>query len=146
MYPIKTDPKKHAKVCARNQRLSKKHSIEIGRLISGMKLENAQKYLEDVLKKKKAIPYTKFNTNLGHKKGIGPGRYPLLVTKKYVELLKSAQKNAEYIGLDTKNLIISNVHTTKGNAYYRPRRTRFRGQQTKSANISIIVQEGKPND
>ncbi|MCK5698650.1 MAG: 50S ribosomal protein L22 [Candidatus Aenigmarchaeota archaeon] len=146
MYPLKTDPKKQAKVCARHQRISKKNTTEIGRFIKGMKVESAKTYLEQVLKKKKAIPYTKYNTNLGHKKGMGPGRYPLLATQKMLELLNSAQKNAEYIGLDTKILIITNVWAAKGSSYQRPRRTRFSGQEIKSTNISLIVEEGKPHD
>lgn len=146
MYPIATDPKKNAKVCARNVRVSTKHSIEIGRFIKGMKLEKAKKELSEVVKKNRAIPYTKFNTNLGHKTGMGPGRYPIIATKKYIELLESLQKNAEYNGLDTGNIIISNAYATKGSAYYRPRRSRFRGQQVKSTNISLIATEGIKND
>ncbi|MFH1431765.1 MAG: 50S ribosomal protein L22 [archaeon] len=146
MYPVKTDPKKNAKVCARNQRISKKHSVEIGRFIKGMKLEKAKRYLKEVLQKKKALPYTKHHDSLGHKKGMGPGRYPLLAAEKYIELLNSLEKNAEYIGLDTKSIIISNAYATKGSAYYRPRRSRFRGQQVKSTNISLIAEEGRKND
>ncbi len=143
MYPIKTDAKKQAKVCARRMRISRKHTTEIGRFIKGMNIEDAKKYLGEVLKKKKAIPYTKYNTNLGHKKGIGPGRYPLLATTKMIELLNSAQKNAEYAGLDVKKLVISNVWAAKASSYHRPRRVRFSGQEIKSTNISLIVQEGK---
>jgi len=143
MYAVKTDPKKDAKVCARNQRISRKDSIVIGRFIKGMKLSSAKSYLNEVLKKKKAIPYTIFKTNLAHKKGMGPGRYPLIVTRKFLELLNSAEKNAEYLGLEKEKLIVSNVHASKGPTHYRPRRTRYRGEQMKSTHLSIIVKEGK---
>jgi len=141
MYTIESDPKVTAKVCGKNMRMSCKSSVMVGRYIKGMTVDKAKRVLDEVTKENRAIPFTKFNDGIGHRSGMGPGRYPVIVAKNFIELLSSVQKNAEYKGFDIKKLIIKNVSATIGSRFRRPRRTSLRGQVSKSTNISIIVEE-----
>ncbi len=106
-----------------------------------MKTAKAKAFLHDVIRKKRALPLPRFNDNRGHKPGkLGPGRYPVNVSKMFLELIESAEKNAEHKGLDEAALVIKYVFANKGGSFSRPRRNEFRGQIRKSANISIIVE------
>lgn len=46
-------------------------------------LNDALRYLDDVIAKKRPVPMKRFNDSQGHKpgKGFGPGRYPVKVAK-----------------------------------------------------------------
>jgi hypothetical protein len=50
--------------------ISPKHAIEIARFIKNKKTAEAVAYLEDVVAKKKPIPFRKFNRNVAHKRGL----------------------------------------------------------------------------
>ncbi len=106
-----------------------------------MKASKAKAFLEDVIKKKRAVPLKKFNDNRAHKPGMGPGRYPVNVSLAFLELINSAEKNAENKGLDVKGMIVQYAFANKGSTFSRPRRNAFRGQIRKSANVSIILRE-----
>lgn len=140
-YPIETSPLKTSRAGFSNRRLSWKDSVEVARFIKGMKASKAKAFLQDVIKKKRAVPLKKFNDNRGHKHGMGPGRYPVNVSLAFLELINSAEKNAENKGLDTKNMIVQYAFANKGSSFSRPRRNEFRGQVRKSANVSIILRE-----
>ncbi|VVB60792.1 50S ribosomal protein L22 [uncultured archaeon] len=141
-YPIQTSPAKTSRAGFSNRRLSWKDSIEVARFIKGMKTTKAKAFLEDVVKMKRAVPLKKFNDNRGHKPGkLGPGRYPVNVSLAFLELINSAEKNAENKGLDVKSLIVQYAFANKGASFSRPRRNSFRGQIRKSANVSIILRE-----
>ena len=142
-HPIETDPKTTSRAGVVNARLSWKDSIEMGRFLKGMKTAKAKAFLQDVIRKKRALPLPRFNDNRGHKPGkVGPGRYPVNVSKTFLELIESAEKNAGHKGLDEKNLVVKCVFANKGATFSRPRKNELRGQIRKSANISIIL-EGK---
>ncbi len=134
---------KQAIVNARNLHISHKDSSQIGKWITGMETSNAKKKLESVIEKKMAVPYTKFNKDLPHKKGIAAGKYPVNAAKAFLNIINSAEKNAEFKGLDSKKLIIKYVSANKASSFYRPRRSRFRGQKRKNTNISLVVEERK---
>ncbi|MBU4300784.1 MAG: 50S ribosomal protein L22 [Nanoarchaeota archaeon] len=140
-YPIETSAAKTSRAGFSNRRLSWKDSVEVARFIKGMKVTSAKAFLQDVIKKKRAVPLKKFNDNRGHKHGMGPGRYPVNVSLAFLELINSAEKNAENKGLDTKGMIIQYAFANKGATFMRSRRNEFRGQERKSANVSIILHE-----
>jgi len=141
-YPIETSAAKTSRAGFSNRRLSWKDSVEVARFIKGMKASKAKAFLEDVIKMKRAVPLKKFNDNRAHKPGkLGPGRYPVNVSLAFLELINSAEKNAENKGLDTKNMIVQYAFANKGSTFSRPRRNAFRGQIRKSANVSIILRE-----
>ncbi len=141
-YPIETSAAKTSRAGFSNRRLSWKDSIEVARFIKGMKVTKAKAFLQDVIKMKRAVPLKKFNDNRAHKPGkLGPGRYPVNVSLAFLELINSAEKNAENKGLDVKSLIVQYAFANKGSSFSRPRRNAFRGQVRKSANVSIMLKE-----
>ncbi|MCS5555065.1 MAG: hypothetical protein NZ778_00885, partial [Arenicellales bacterium] len=79
-----------------------KHCYHIAKAIRGMNAATAVGYLEDVIAKKRAIPYTRRsrrgrggNTMAGHRKGkMGPGKYPNKASKEFIKLINSAMDNA----------------------------------------------------
>jgi len=59
-----------------NLSISHKHAKEILGFIKGMNVDKAIMRLENVLAHMEAIPFLRFNRKIGHRPGIGPGRYP----------------------------------------------------------------------
>lgn len=51
----------------------------------------------EVINQKKAVPYKRFNKDVGHKKGIGPGRYPIKASGVILSLVKLAESNARTV-------------------------------------------------
>ena len=101
------DPEKTAKASGRELRVSHKHAREVCRAIKGMKLTNAKQYLRDVMDKKKAVPFTRYNKKAGHRHGLVKtfaGRYPIKAAKKILTLVEGAEANAENKGLDVDRL------------------------------------------
>ncbi len=82
--------------------------------IRGMPLMKAESYLEEVIAKKKAIPFKKYNTSVGHRKGGVIGKYPVKASRMIIKLLKSVENNAEDRGLDKEKLIITHAKADKG--------------------------------
>ncbi len=111
------DKTKTAKALGRSLKISPKHAVEICNKIRGMKVENAKNYLEDVIEMKKAVPFKKHNKKVGHRRGLDgwpTGRYPVKAATQILEVLKSAEANAEYKGIDTENIKIMHISSHKG--------------------------------
>ncbi len=142
-YPFKEDLKKIARAGARNLRISHKNSIEISRFIKGMSTDKAKAYLEDVIKKKRAIPYKKFCKGTPHRKGIGAGKYPVNASKDFLKIIENAEANAENKGLEVKKLIIKHVSANKGGLRFFRGARAFGRRRTKSTNIYMVVGESK---
>ena len=97
------DPEKTAKASGRELKVSHKAAREVCKAIKGMMLNDAKQYLRDVAAKKKAIPYTRYNKKLPHRHGLVNsfcGRYPIKASQQILDVLGSAQSNAENKGLD----------------------------------------------
>jgi len=120
--------------------ISSKFAIEICGFIRGKNVAKMQKYLADVLKFKKAIPFKRYIMDLPHQKGKqGPSRYPTNAVKEILGVLNSAVSNAEDKGLDTSSLVIKNAIANKGPTVWRFGRQARR--QAKRTHVEIIVQE-----
>ncbi len=130
-----------AKARGVNLSVSRKHCMEIGRFIKGDSVEKAKEKLERVIEKDLAVPYTRYNSDLAHRKGgKGPGRYPINASKEVLKLLKSAEQNAiNNQGMAQDRLYISEFFTTQGQRFQTPRRQR--GEKPKSAHITIKLRE-----
>jgi len=127
----------HAK--ARNLRVSWKQCTEVGRFVKGDSVEKAKNKLEKVIEKELHVPYTKFDSDAGHRSGGGPGGYPVKASKEILQLLESAESNAENEGLNTDNLKVENIITNQGSTFRTPKR--HRGRSPKTAHITIILEE-----
>jgi large subunit ribosomal protein L22 len=128
-----------AKVFGRNMPVSTKHTIEICNFIRGKNLDKARDMLKKVAEKKVAVPFKRFNDNVGHRKGkVGPGRYPVKATTHVIKLLDSLESNAQNKGLDIGSLFLKTVIPNRANAGMKYGRRRRSG---KSTNLEIIAEE-----
>ncbi|AHL23748.1 MULTISPECIES: 50S ribosomal protein L22 [Thermococcus] len=140
------DPERMARASGRDLRISPKHSVELLREIRGMMLNDALKYLDDVINLRRPVPMKRHNDSQGHKpgKGFGPGRYPVKVAKAVKKILLNAKNNAEQKGLDVDRLKIIHAAAHRGPVLrgYIPRAfgraTPFNEQTT---HIEIVVEE-----
>jgi large subunit ribosomal protein L22 len=108
-YVIETDKKKSSRATSVNTPISPRDALELVRTLKGMKLESAKDYLERVISKKSAVPYKKFLDSVSHKRGVGPGRYPIKAAKYVLETITNAENNAEFKQLDSEKLIIKSA-------------------------------------
>ena len=107
--------------------------------IENKNIADAKKILQNVAEKKLAIPFRRYNWDLGHKKGLGPARYPEKASKVFIELIENVEANAQFKGLNTSNLIIAHVSAHKaGKAWHYGRQSRRRMKRT---NVEIVVEE-----
>lgn len=64
---------------------------------------------------KRAVPLKTHNRLCAHKKGgIGPGRYPKKACGFFIEVIKNAENNAEYKGLNPENMYIAHISAYRG--------------------------------
>jgi large subunit ribosomal protein L22 len=111
------NPEKTAKASGRELKISHKAAREVCKAIKGMMLNDAKQYLRDVTAKKKAIPYTRYNKKLPHRHGLiktFAGRYPIKASQQILDVLESAQSNAENKGLDVDRLRIMHAAAYQG--------------------------------
>jgi len=131
-----------AKVCGKALPISTKKTIVVCDFIRHKNLQKAKELLSNVVKKKVAVPFTRFNKDMGHKKGMGAGRFPVKTSKEMILLLESAEANAQFKGLNTSNLVISYI---KADGASRPwHQGRQRRRKMKRCNVEIIVSEKEP--
>ena len=101
-----------------------KHCYHIAKAIRGMNAAAAVQYLEDVVAKKRAIPYTRRsrrgrggNTMAGHRKGkMGPGKFPNKASREFIKLISSAMDNARqrFDDIDAEDMVITHVAAHRG--------------------------------
>ena len=105
----KFDANEIAKASGRDLHISPKAAREICKTICHMKLDVAKRFLQDVIDKKRAVPYRRHNKEVPHKAGIegwSAGRYPVKASTEILKLLDSLEANAETKNLDVERLKI----------------------------------------
>ena len=149
------EPQNAAKSCkARGSDLHVhfKNTHQTAQAIRGMQLKKAQKYLEDVLEHKQAIPFTHFNGGVGRTaqaKNLalstgGQARWPKKSVLFMLDLLRNAESNAETKGLDVDQLQISHIQV---NAARQQRRRTYRAHgrinpyMSSPCHIEVILSE-----
>ncbi len=133
-----------ARAIGRELHVSPKKSREICRHIKGMTLEEARDFLDKVTEQKAAVPYLRYKRSMGHKPGMAAGGYPLNAATEILNLLDSAENNAEFIGYDTERMFIAHIAAHRGRRYIgmRPRaHGRSSPKVTRTTNIEIILAE-----
>ncbi len=106
---IGLDPDKSAVASGRELRISPKAAREVCRTIKGMKLDQARSLLLEVIEKRKPIPYRRFKKTVPHRRNLQgwcAGRYPEKTARAVLQVLDSAESNAEYKGLSIDDLKI----------------------------------------
>ena len=127
-----------ATVNGRGLPISNKFAVEICNYIRGKSLTVARKDLENVVSLKHAVPFRKHNKDLCHKKGVGPGRYPVKASKVFINLLDSLRANAENKGLNEEALFVSVALSNRGPS--RMKTGRNRGQM-KNTHVTLCAEE-----
>ncbi len=118
-----------------NVPISTKYSMAICRFIKGKTIEDAQKYLEEVIRVKKAIP---MKGEIPHRKGkMMSGRFPVNASKQFITLLKSLTGNATMNGLDDP-VIVEAVANKAPRPY-----GRFGSWQRKRTHIKLVARDKK---
>jgi len=147
------DPARSAKAMIWDAPISLKEAYEIFKIIRGMKLNEAEKLLEEVIALKKPIPYTRYKLAIAHKKQLPDlfpkwkspiGRYPVKAAKYILKLLRNAKNNAEVKNLDVDRLVIVHAAAHKG-MYLRRWMPRAFGRATPKigtrTHLEVIVME-----
>jgi large subunit ribosomal protein L22 len=122
-YSLNTDNKKSARAIGRGMRISTKSSVTVCRAVSGMRLERGKKLLQDLLDQKRSLS----------------GKYYTNTTKGILDLIKSAEANAESKGIDPESLHI-HAAANQGYTFYRPRRFKRRRERAKVTNLQVILE------
>ena len=128
---------------AHNLPISLKKSVEICNFLRYKEVKKAKSILNDVIAKKIAVPFKRFNMDTGHKPGMAAGKYPQKASSEVLKLLNSAEANAENKGLDAEKLIISKLIANKGNRMYHS--GRHRGIKMKRTHLEIVLEESQVN-
>ena len=83
-----------------------------------MHVRRATAYLKNVMQKKEIVPFRRYNGGIGrhaqakaHK--ATQGRWPKKSADFLLQLLKNAQSNAEYKGLDVDHLVIEHIQVNR---------------------------------
>lgn len=141
-YTIRVLGENRAKAVGRALPVSTKQAIEVCNFIKNMPLEKAKAFLGRVVEKKIAVPARKIR-KASHKKGIGPGRYPIKASKEILGLLNEVEANAQHKGLSGE-LKIAIICANKSSTSWHFGRKRRR--KTKRTNIEIVVEEVKKKE
>jgi len=120
--------------------ISLKKTVVICDQIRGKKVADSIKMLKRVEKMDQAIPFERYNKGgIGHKPGMGPGRYPIATSVEVRKILEEALANAQFKGLNTSNLVIVHVAAQKTAKQWHYGRKRRRSM--KRANLEVVVAE-----
>jgi large subunit ribosomal protein L22 len=114
------DPDKTVKASGKDMRISLKKATEVCRELRGLKLEDAKEMLEEVIAERRMIPFRRHKKKLGHHADKlreykwFAGGYPIKVAEHILGVLKNAEGNAEYKGLDADRLKIIHASVNMG--------------------------------
>ncbi len=142
-YSTQLDNEHTARAAGRDLSISTKASVEICRWLRYRDLQKAKRLLEMVMQKKLAVPYVRFNRDVGHKPGnMTAGRYPYKASKEFFNLLTLVEKNAAFKNLDTENLKIVHLNAHKASVPMHYGRQGARAM--KRTHVEVVVAEQKP--
>jgi len=116
-FSVQLDPSRTAIAAGRDLRISFKHAVEICSCIRGLRLNEAKRFLEEVIAMKRPVPFRRYHGKVAHRRGLRgwpAGRYPVKAAKAILDVLKNAEANAEYKGLDLERLWVIHASAHKG--------------------------------
>lgn len=128
-----------ARAIGRSLPISFKQSIEICNFIRDKNVNDVKNILNGVINQKVAVPYKRFNMDVGHKRKIAAGRYPKKASTEILNLINHVEANAQFKGLNTGNLVITHINANKASKVMHFGRKRSR--KAKRTHVEIIVQE-----
>lgn len=86
--------------------------------IKKMPLKRAVAYLKNVMDHKECVPFRRFNGGVGRcaqakQFGTTQGRWPKKSAEFLLQMLKNAESNADYSGLDVDRLVIEHIQVNR---------------------------------
>ncbi len=139
------DENKIAKGMGIGLNISFKHSVTVCNRIRNMNLSSAINLLEAVISQERAIPFKRFRTGVGHRRGDGKetiAKYPWKASSEILKVLRNVEANANYKGMDIEELRLVHIEAQKG---ARRRRIKPRGRwklwRTELVHIQAIAKK-----
>ena len=143
-YSTDVDPDKSAKAYGYELHCSRKDGQNLAYALSGMKVEAAKQYLQDIIDMKRALPAVFHKGKRAHQTATGPGSFPEKAARYMLKIVENAENNAEYKGFDPENMKISHISAYQGRIIkgIMPRaHGRTTDKNTRTTNIEIIIEE-----
>ena len=143
-YSITEIPEKSAIARVKETDISLKDAVNIAHFLRGKKLERVRDLIDGVIEKKTPVPYFRYLDSVSHKKGMGPGRYPVKAAKAFRELIDNAEANAEFKSLNMDALVVKHIAASKGRMIkkYTPKAYGRAGANFKDLiNLEIVLEE-----
>jgi large subunit ribosomal protein L22 len=146
-YSAEFQKEKTARSQGHELHVSPRHCVEICRELRGRSLVEAKSHLEAITKMKTPVPFKRHSSGVGHRAGMrgwDAGRYPQKAAREILTVVRNAEANAEYQGLDTERMLV--VHclarlgrVTEGRM---PRAMgRATAKNTDTVTVEIVLQE-----
>ncbi|UKJ90592.1 60S ribosomal protein L17 [Theileria orientalis] len=109
---------KSAKSYGSYLRVHFKNTYETASAIKGMLVKDAKRYLNDVIERKRCVPFRKFRGGVGRcaqakQFKVTQGRWPEKSCRFLLDLLTNLEANAEVKGLDMDNLRLEHVQVNR---------------------------------
>ena len=133
---------KVAKAIGKDINISFKKTIAVCDCVREKNLTEAIALLERVIALEEAIPFRKYNKGVSHRTGVGIAKYPKKAATEVLKVLKNAQGNAEYKGLDNDRLKIISIMVNKGQSRKRRKpKGRWKAWKTQFVCVQAVVRE-----
>jgi len=141
LISILKSQKKLVVVRSHNLPISRKKTVNLAKYIRYLPLKTAERYLEEIIEMKRAVPYYRYNRDIPHRRNIDgkvkQGRYPVKSAKYMLKLLTSLEKNAINMGLDPSKIILLHVLVNKGNTA--PIKINYEGRRVRRKTTHIEI-------
>ena len=111
------DPVLHIRASLREVDISPKAAREVCEAVKGLTLPKARELLEDVVEKRRPIPFRRYNKEVAHRPtmdGFHAGRYPVKTAEKMLELVEALEANSDFKGLDSEKVKIVHAVAHRG--------------------------------
>ncbi len=133
------EPARMARASLKDAGISFKKSVELSKRLRGMMSDKAEAYLEQVVAKRQAVPFTRYTNGAGHRAGdMMAGKYPVKAASEFLALIRQGVANAESRGLGTPLRII---HIMAQPAATPSHYGRARGHAMKRAHVELVLAE-----
>lgn len=138
-YSFKNFDNHTVKAYGKDLGISTKVAVNIAKKIRGMNALKAIIYLDSVSKLKLAVPFTKFNDGVGHRRGnMASGRFPVKASIAIAGVINSAISNAANQNL-SDDLVIEHIVVNKAANRFHYGRQRRRAM--KSTHVEVVLRE-----
>ena len=133
---------KVAKAIGKDVNISFKKAVAVCDSVREKNLSAAIEILEKVIALERPIVFKKYNKGVSHRTGVGIAKYPKKAASEILKVLKNAQSNADYKGLDNERLRIISIQVNKGQSRKRRKpKGRWKAWKTQYVCIQAVIKE-----